>query len=526
MIRSKYFFLLISLVYFCCFPNKQATLIQQSDITQSPKIEAATKVFLQNASVVLYKNGFNIQDNALIGEGEIHFLDGGMRKSSSLRIPVDSIAVLTYYTTESTGGSAVGSFLLGLYGGFLTPLSVYCLACPKCCFGSCPTVYTYDNENYELQAELFSYSISRYFQETELDKLSIPKSSTGDYQIRISNEALETHYIDQFTLLEIQHPAGTQVFPTSSGEIICTGELLQPSSITNLRGEDITDLVKNRDNKMYRSGDELVKQIGHGITYDMVELNLDLPNETKEVNLVLNLRNTLLTTILFYDLVLSSQGFEAIEWIEKMQNNYIYAKIFHELYNAYAGIRITTFNQGKWEIQSKIGDIGPIAWKEIAVSIPVQVENNRVSIRLEFFPDNFMIDYIGYETNKGMDDAYRVNRQQPHSIIDDENNVRYDLIDLLKEPDEKYLVTNPGESYYLSYKSQSDDSINISTFVQSKGYYIEWIRGDWLVNNSGKYKFNMFEVDKTLMQLQSSWLESRSLIEDRFFKTRIPLKED
>lgn len=526
MITKKYLCLLLSVLLFCCFPNKKVTLQEQSEITVKNKVNAPTKVFLHNTSVVLYKNGFKIKDGVLIGDGEIHHLDGKMRKSNSLSVPIDSVAVVTYYGTESTGGSAFGSFLLGLYGGFLTPLSIYCLSCPKCCFGSCPTIYTFNGENYELEAELFSYSISRYFQESDLDKLSIPNNSNQEYPIRISNEALETHYIDQFSLLEINHPPGTQVFPTYGGDIICTGELKQPSNVTNFLGEDITELVNKSDKNVYRSGEELVEKISDGVTYDIVDLQLDLPNGTKEVNLILKLRNTLLTTILFYELVLSSQGFEAIEWTEKMQNNYIYAKLFNELYKSYAGIRIKTFKEGSWEIQSKIGDIGPIAWKEIAVKIPVEVENNSTLIRLEFFPDNFMIDYIGYECSRILNDTYQVNLLQPQNIVDDENKFRYELIEVLEKPDEKYLITNPGESYYLNYNLTSGDTTNTSVFIQSKGYYIEWIRGSWLANNSGNYKFNMFDVDNTLLHLKNSWLQNRPLIEDKFFETRIPLKEE
>jgi hypothetical protein len=420
----------------------------------------------------------------------------------------------------------LSSVLLGIYGGLLTPLSLYCLACPKCCFGSCPTIYTYNGQNYVLEAELFSYSISKFFQESDLDKLTTLNSSSQDYRIRISNEALETHYIDQFSLLEINHPPGTQVFPTYDGDIICTRNLKPPSSAINFLGDDITDLVIKRDNYAYRSGEEFIKKISDGITYDRIELKLDLPHGTKKVNLILKLRNTLLTTILFYELVLSSQGFDAIEWTHKMQNNYIYARLFNELYNSYAGIRIKTFKEGTWNLQSKIGDIGPITWKDIAIEIPIEVEKNTTLIRLEFFPDNFMIDYIGYDCSSDLNDSYHVKKLQPKNIIDDENKYKFNLTEVLEKSDRKYLITNPGESYYLTYNLTSNDTVNTSVFIQSKGYYIEWIRGNWLVNHSGKYKFNLLEVDKTLLQLKKSWLENRPLIEDRFFETRIPLMED
>jgi hypothetical protein len=135
MINRKYLYLILSLFFFWCFPNKKVTLQEQSEINNQNKINAPIKVFLLDASVILYKNGFNIKDDKLVGVGHKHRLDGRMYKSNLMSVPIDSVAVLTYYETESTGGSAFASFLLVLFGGFLTPLSIYCLSCPKCCFG-------------------------------------------------------------------------------------------------------------------------------------------------------------------------------------------------------------------------------------------------------------------------------------------------------------------------------------------------------------------------------------------------------
>ena len=526
MSKTVYLSLIICALFITCFPNKKVDIDEPSALKTKNQIDTPTKIFLYNASVVLYPEGFQIQNGILKGAGEICLLNGTTNKLNSISVPIDSVAALTYYRFESRGGSILGSVLLGLYGGILTPLSIYCLACPKCCFGSCPTIYVDNGRTYELESELFSYCISRYFQESDLDKISLINFPEKSYRVRISNEALETHYIDQFSLMEVNHPMGTQMFPTCDGDFVCTRNLIVPLKVSNRFGEDVTDLVSKRDNIVYRSGDEMVKRISDGLTMDKLDIQLNLTSNTKKIKLVFRVRNTLMTTILFYDLVLSSQGVEAIEWTENMQNNYIYAKIFNELYKSYAGFRIKTFQEGSWKLQEITGDFGPIAWKEFAVELPVEAEHDSAHIRLEFFPDNFMIDYIGYDPSSDLNLSYNVNFRQPTNIVDDQRHSKPDLREVLKRPDGQYLITNPGESYYLSYNLLSNDSVNTSVFIKSKGYYIEWIRGNWLANHSDNYKFNLFEVDKTLNQLQKSWLINRPVIENKFFETRIPLKED
>jgi hypothetical protein len=501
-------------------------MLEQADLISGTEIEAPTKVFLYDASVILYKRGFEILEDRIVGYGEHHHLNGNISKSKDMSVEIDSIAVLTYYDTESTGGSAFASFLLGLYGGIITPLSIYCLSCPKCCFGSCPTVYTFNGQEYILEAELFSYSISRYFQESDLDKLTAVKSEEATFKIRISNEALETHYIDKFTLLEVIHPGKTQVYPTYNGNFVSMREPKEPLNVKNLTGNDVTHLVGTKDNLVYRSGNESIKKLSEGKLHDRLDLLLDLPAETESVNLLFRLRNTLLTTVLFYDLVLASQGFQAVEWTQKMQTDYLYAHLFNKLFKSYSGIKIKSKVRGEWVFQSKIGDIGPIAWKEIAVSVPVEIIENRAEIRIEFFPDNFMIDYIAYEPKDKLDPKIQISELKPTMILDDKNDNHLNLIETLAKSDNNYLITNPGESYFLIYENQPQDSLKRSVFVHSKGYYTEWIRGNWLASNQDDYKFDLFNVNGTIEKLQQSWLENRALMEETFFETRIPLVED
>ena len=39
------------------------------------------------------------------------------------------------------------------------------------------------------------------------------------------------------------------------------------------------------------------------------------------------------------------------------------------------------------------------------------------------------------------------------------------------------------------------------------------------------YRFDLFKTSDTIARLRQSWLENRDLLEEEFFKTRIPLGE-
>jgi len=527
--NSRLAAILFLFLLFACFPSKKATLLNPGEIGSGMQIKSPTKAFLLDASVILFPRGFKIENGILRGKGQRYWLDREDKNLIAREIPLDSIAALTYYELKNSGGQVFASFLLGIYGFVLTPLSIYCISCPKCCFGSCPTLYALEGEEYELRAELFSYSISKFFQGTDLDLLSGNISKEGPYRIRLSNEALETHYINCLSLIAVNHPVGTRVYPSGEDGFVVVRKLISPQQAVNSLGKNVLPLIQQLDDEGYRSDTTMAAMLEGGLNSDWLDLKFRTPPGKTSIKLVLRLRNTLLSTVLFYDLVLASQGARAVEWTQKMNEDFFYARQFYQLYKAYSGIKVNILREGEWKTAAVIGDVGPIAWKEIALNLPIDPKDispeNEVTLRLEFFPDNFMIDYIAYEAETIADDSVLAREIPPSQIYDDNGRAREDIVSLPQSADSLYLVTNPGESYYFDYDIRKNVPGETSVFLRSQGYYTEWIRGQWLTGEPGNYRFNLFEVDKTITQLRESWLENRELLEREFFKNRIPLRE-
>ena len=134
------------------------------------EISAPSKLFLADASVILFSEGFAVRNDTVRGVGERHFLAESHDQPGSVSVPLDSVLAMTYYELDYPPLMQVGSAMLIVYGSAVSALAIHCLQCPKCCFGSCPTVYSDAGTGFELEAELFSYSISRFTQQTDLDR--------------------------------------------------------------------------------------------------------------------------------------------------------------------------------------------------------------------------------------------------------------------------------------------------------------------------------------------------------------------
>jgi len=507
-----------------CFPNTEVRMQNTGALPPATEVTSPTKAYLYDASVMLFPNGFSIRKDTITGTARRFWLARTDPQYRSWHIPRDSIAAMTYYEPDISFGRGVASFLLGWWGASLTVSSLYCLGCPKCCFGSCPTVYSSDGSKDWLESELFSSSISKLLEENDLDLLSYTGSGAGPYQLRVTNEALETHYINKLTLLAVSHSRGTRVFPGADGRFVTAGRLLPPVVAVNREGEDVTSAVRAPDTLAYRSGIRSLLKLKEGPYTDWLDVTLNVPECASSVTMVVRLRNTLLSTILLYDVVLASQGVEALGWTEKMNTDPQYASRFREVYSAFSGVAVKTLRNGTWAKEKSIRDAGPITWKYAATVIPVRQSGN-LTVRLEFVPDNYAIDYIAFDAGTGADDSLSVEEVHPFAVRDNSGSPRDDVLPLIEKDDDSYLVTNPGESYRLSYDLPRNHDGNLTLFISSKGYYTEWIRGGWLKNGSAGYHFNLFETDKTLSQLAQSWQENRDLIERLFFETRIPVRE-
>ena len=106
-------------------------------------------------------------------------------------------------------------------------------------------------------------------------------------------------------------------------------------------------------------------------------------------------------------------------------------------------------------------------------------------------------------------------------VRDDAGSDRADVHSLLAAVDHRYLVTEPAESYYLHYDLAPKAGVETTLFVQSRGYYVEWLRGDWLKPRQTDYSFSLFDVEGAIAELVKSWARDRSMIEETFYKTRI-----
>ncbi len=515
MKKSKLFYYGIIFMVFiftqCIFVSTKVYKIEKDEIEKSKQfeIESSTKAHLYNGSMITFPDGFTVISDTIKGEGTLYDLT---RQDSThiKKIPLDSVACLEHYKKNWHAGAFFTS-LPAVIGG-----SVFLF---KALFGSCPTVYSNNGSKYSLESECFSYAISERFEGSDLDRLDFGGIKEGKYKLKISNEALETHYINHLSLLTVEHSEKYEPFPAENQGILLLGANVDFSAKSR-SGKDITNLISEKDSCWYQSDSTMLTKLSQEITQDWIDITVKTPRESENIYMAFRFRNTLLNTVLLYDVMLKSKGIKAIDWLANETSNIFYAWRLNEWYKEHFGLHVQIFNGDEYEEIIRIGDTGPIAWHVEAAEITT-VEDSSARIRVSFLPDNCVIDWIGISFENSTD--YNIHEMECNRITDNSGNLKNNLIERFDNSDDKYMITYPGESYFLDFDIPPNlDEERSSFFLKSKGFYIEWLRNDWFGDDLTKENNVSFELnDETILKTAKLWLEKKNQFEKKFYESKI-----
>jgi hypothetical protein len=381
-------------------------------------------------------------------------------------------------------------------------------------FGSCPTFYATTSDGFALEAEAFSYSISPLLEARDVDVLRSTRPQDGWVELELRNEALETHFINHLEILAAETELGEQVFPGLDGRPLAVGALRTPTSVVDAAGRDLAAVLSAADGVAYETPQDRIREARDGDPFDHIIIEVP-PHPEGEAVIVLRLRNSLLTTLLFYDLMLAPGGIKTVDWMtEDMQR--IGAAVEMALWaREYLGLRVEVEGENGFEPVSKVSDTGPIAWEEVGVTVPVHPE--RISrIRLSFLADAWRIDQVALAETWREPDFRRVPVAE---VIGPDGALEPEAIRALGAPDDEYLETRPTHRMTLRFPVGPAES---SYLLASQGYYTEWVRPSRIREARSPHHF---EPNRdAIRELHTRWLDERADLEERFFSSAIPVR--
>ena len=482
-------------------------------------VRSPVRAFLADGSVVVFPSGSQISSAAISGSGQRYDLHRTLVGSAD-RVALDSVVGIEAFTRETDVGfsllASIGATAVVVAG----TVALLCAMDPKC-FGSCPTVYVLEEDGEVLEAELFSYSISPLLESRDVDRLAVVPDALGTVALEIRNEALETHYINHLELLEVRHRPGQRVVPGPDQVPVVLGPLLEIPGIRDRSGRDVTAELRGRDDRAFGSTPERVAAVTEEDSRDWIEFTLPaVAGDT--AGLFLRVRNSLLTTVLFYEFILGSQGARALDWMARDIEQIGTALELGTWYHRTMGLRLEVDLGDGFREVGRLADTGPIAWNEVALPVPVR-PGRPTPVRLSFLADAWRIDRLAWSPEVGPAPV----RVHPVAEVEPlRGGEPDDLRERLLAPDDRYVVTSAGTAFTVRFHpglADRDEAAGTRTFLlASQGYYSEWVRPDWIRSARSPEPFRPSAA--LLPALMERWSELRAPMEESFHATRIPVR--
>ena len=427
-------------------------------------VASPVKAHLKDGSTVVFPEGVTIGGGMVRGRGMRH--DLALSRATPVdTLSLDRVAAMESFRTKENMGASAAATLLAVAA---TALGTAVLA--VAIFGSCPTVYSGDGEGTVLEAETFSHSIAPLLESRDLDRLRARADASGTVRLDVRNEALETHYINHLQLLEVTHAAGALVAPDPDNRPLVVRDARPFDQATDRAGRAVSAALAQADGVTLQADSAALGG------RDRRSRGLDRPGGARpreEAAVVLRLKNSLLSTVLFYDVMLASAGPRALTWIGSDLDQISTAVRLGRWVQRRLGMRVSVWRDGAYREVGRVPDAGPIAWRDVAVVVPVPPAEPVLRVRLSFTPDLWRIDRAAL----GRTDGPAAVRTVPASIvIGSDDRPDPGALASLRGSDGRYLQTSPGQRFTAVFDTGPPPAGSERTFLlSSQGYYTEWV---------------------------------------------------
>jgi hypothetical protein len=468
------------------------------------------KLHMKNMDVYVFDYWkLDTTNNVINGKGRLFNLNRNPVDSGEYNINLKDIALAELNQITGLGASTALAAISVITGIF----TIVCIANPKACFGSCPTFYVNTGSEYILQAEGFSSSISPSLEESDIDALFVARPSYQNFELQVRNEAYETQAIRYANLLALPRTSNGRVFKSNNNLFYQSNNILEVSQAVGVEGDISEKLCSFDGNERFSPADS--NNLAAKEEIDISFINVNKGNK----GLILASRQTLMTTFLFYQ-TLAYMGTSAGYWFAELERNpEVTRHILDNPRKIMGGIEVFIQNDsGEYVKIDELIEHGPIATDIKIVPLSYVNENSSLNIKLRMTKGLWRIDYVALADI--LQEVKPIIIQPETSFPEYSNGSK--VISLLIHPD-SVLITLPGDRYFLNYKLP-DKYDDYELFLESKGYYLEWIRGEWLKEESpSKVQEMIFNPKKYFKDLAPQFKKIEAEMEETFWSSKYVL---
>jgi hypothetical protein len=342
--------------------------------------------------------------------------------------------------------------------------------------GSCPFLYTYTGEKYAFIADLYGNGILDvpYYYPNPEDYTKIEgdllKQASGFYKMQITQEYDEISYLDQMTLMTVDHSKDLDVFLSllkeEIGEIYTVKKDLDiPVSAIDEEGKDVLPVIAEKDG-IYTSGKQY--------NLDILELNLGDLSDAEEIKLAISAHMTWIPGSATSDTRKSYERFIQVkdengDWVNILDTSEIIVPA--AMPRTYVLDLTGRFIADDYSI--KIGYYHDVNFDYVGIDTSTQEEAIINTLKATYADLHFR----GYSNLKGvpaMPDYYDLSLTSPASFSQPSGSfTRFgNVLPLLSEQDDKFVILHHGDEISVNFDYiPAQEGMERDYVLYSWGYY-------------------------------------------------------
>lgn len=344
---------------------------------------------------------------------------------------------------------------------------------------SCPFIYSFDGENYILDAEPYAGAVCRGLKRTEWCTLNHMKDINGQYRVLLTNELDETEYVDQLKLLAVDHPRDVRVVPDALGKIHTVANPTAPVRAYDHEGNDLSTVVAQNDRRVWVSRDDAPDPTDWETLKEELIFEFPKPENAARARVLFNGGSTLLgsKTLKYY---LKLYGEELPAWYDRVKNigpdffKIVNTALREELYSLQ--LRVETENG--WETRGMVLGGPSVISKEKLYTIDLAgVSGDTLKIKLTPPAGFWKIDYFAVDYSEERPVHITELKAAKATFNDKEKE---NTTSILAESDDNYLVMpNTGDMVELVFQAPPlTPGLDRTVIVEVGGYYEMHLNAD------------------------------------------------
>ena len=494
----------LSLLATACVQRLHRTVASPDALSTVDRAAPFLKVHMHDGTLyVLSTWASNDAKGLVTGSGTHYGVDRQVIGEGAVSLALRDIAL--FETNVARPSPSVAA--LAVITGISAAVTVYCATNPKACFGSCPTFYVTDGERELLQAEGFSASIAPRLEARDVDHLYRARPRGSDIQVHMVNEAYETHVVRYVNLLTVPRVGDYRVFKDDSGNFWYTTPPLAPSSCQAPEGDCTSAVLAFDGRERWTEADST--DLAARETIDLV---FDVAVEAPA--LLVASRQSLLPTYLLYQ-AFAYLGTSLSGWLARFERaDGATLDATRRVVEALGGIDVLVQStDGGWQTVTTILETGPLAAD--ARLVPLPVSDGPFRVRLRMAKGAWRIDWVALASIQGRAEPVRI---QPSNVFVGGRPASEARAKLINPEDA--LVTSPGDQYTIMYRLPGDAK-DYELFLESKGYYLEWMREEWIAEEDPARAAALFlDPAGSLRRLAPEFKKVEAQLDSAFWRSK------